>query len=342
MKYLTSASPIKAAVAFALAGVLPVAALAQNSTSVSATLNLAADTVSDATKNGSAVTNTVNSSSTIGQFDAATGVLLGATLSASFVGTNPSLTLSGLTGGTGSFAENLSLGTTGLGLSVSSSKANAFTGKIITPIGNWGGSANVADASGLVGTGTVAISDVGTVSANRTGSINQPLTAAVGAHSTAATLTYSYLDHSNASFASGTDVNSLSLTAGSGFSVYALGNFVTLLGGNTTLLDGAGFTCSGQCGAFNLGWSNISDMVAGGSAAGTTSMATTVAGNYAATYQLHFTDNTAVGLASTWKTDTLTLDLVGTVTEVPEPGSFALFLAGFAALGAVARRRRMD
>jgi hypothetical protein len=146
-------------------------------------------------------------------------------------------------------------------------------------------------------------------------------------------LAYSYLRHANASFTAASDTNVLGLGA-SGFSVFNLGD------SSTAKLDFVSLQCvSGNCGAFNVTLPSFQDLAAGTSISGNAAFATNVAGDYAATYQLVFSDDTAVGASSTHLQSSLTLNLQGSVPAVPEPGAWALLSLGLIGLTFHRRKR---
>jgi hypothetical protein len=96
---------------------------------------------------------------------------------------------------------------------------------------------------------------------------------------------------------------------------------------------------SGDCGAFDVSMASFQDLVAGNGISGNASLTTNVTGNYGATYALTFSDDTAIGASASHLTDTLTLDLRGSVAPVPEPASWALLGLGFAGLAIRFRRK---
>jgi hypothetical protein len=147
-------------------------------------------------------------------------------------------------------------------------------------------------------------------------------------------LTYSYLRHENASFTAASDTNILDPLGGGGFSVFNLGN------GSTAKLDFVSLQCvGGNCDAFNVTLPSFQDLAAGSSVAGSAEIVTSVAGDYAATYKLLFSDDTGVGATSTHLQNSLTLNLRGSVPAVPEPGSWALLSLGLIGLAFVRRKQ---
>lgn len=325
---------LAAASALAMACAAPAAhALSTSSTGSASFGSLAA---TDTTNNSTAVTTAATPATvSLSKFDSSLGVLTGATLSASFA-TNPTFTVlkgtgSGNPTGDGSFSEGVNL--SGFSTLTNSTGNVAFNG---TAAFTGFGSSSASNLDALVGTGSLSATLNAATSANKTNSSGASLVATAGSHTTNLNLSYSYLSHANASFSSGGDSNSLALSAGSSFNVFALGT-----AGSTTLLDGLSITCtSGDCGAFDLSLASFADIAAGSSVSGLSSLLATAAGNYFATFELKFSDDTAVGAASSRQQNSLFVELSGSVSPVPENESYAMFLAGIAALGVVSRRRR--
>jgi hypothetical protein len=147
-------------------------------------------------------------------------------------------------------------------------------------------------------------------------------------------LTYSYLTHANASFTADSDTNVLGPLGASSFSVFNLG------GSSTAKLDFVSLQCvSGNCGAFNVALPSFQDLAAGTSVSGSAGLTASAAGDYAATYKLVFSDDTAVGATSTHLQNSLTLNLQGSVPAVPEPGSWALLSLGLIGLAFRSRKQ---
>jgi len=211
------------------------------------------------------------------------------------------------------------------------------------------------DSSWLIPTATVAAGSLNNYVG--TGSVGSTLTVQASVNLTTATdisnpqailalsgltgnqkLTYTYLNHANASFASGSDSNSLSLTTltggGSGFSVFNYGN------ASTTKLDYFNVQCAGDCTAFNLTLATLQNLATGQpGVAGSASLTALGAGNYGATYTLKFKDDDAIGATQSQLENSLTLNVQGTVPAVPEPGSWALLSIGLLGLSFCRRKK---
>jgi hypothetical protein len=306
-------------------------AMAASST-VNSTASITAATATSNNGNGGAAasrSSTVNF--TAASFDDALGVLTGV-----------SATLSGGTLAGGGGAAGLRQGTEVYSLAGSSAAQTVSVGGNGQTAGFAAQTLNsFASLSSFVtsGAGTVGSSATYTASADRTGA-SGATSATITAGTATQALTYTYLQHANASFGSGADLNTLSLAAtgaGTSFDIYALAN--TLGAANTTRLDALSFSCVSGCGAFQLNLASFGDLVAGSGVGGSVKLLATAAGSYAGQYLLSFMDDTAVGVGQ--KQNTLTLNVSGFVAApVPEPETYALLLAGLGAMGFISRRRR--
>lgn len=201
------------------------------------------------------------------------------------------------------------------------------------------GSAAAADLSQYVGSAGSTINTSFRVQnsvnlAASTGLSTRSVTQTVSGLSGTESLTYSYLRHSNASFSSGSNTDALTVAAGSGFSIFNLGD------ASTTRMDYVSRQCiSGDCNAFTVTLPTTAPAswnVAGGSGvAGTTALTSSATSTSKATYLFTFKDDNAVGATNTHLQNTMQL----TVAAVPEPSEWALLMAGLLVVGFVARRR---
>jgi endonuclease I len=151
----------------------------------------------------------------------------------------------------------------------------------------------------------------------------------------------SVLDHANASFAGGSDLNALTLD----FGTLALGSGTQFLpfdvfnlmatAGFTAPLDLLSFVGSGDTSVLGSSLSPLNNLAAGASQGFLASFSTSNPGVFAASYQLSLSDDTA--LAGAIGGQSLTLNLLGNVAAVPEPSTLALLTS--AMLMAFSRRR---
>jgi hypothetical protein len=354
------------ALSFATVAGVQAQALTSTQTRTFSSLNTAA---TDSSVTTPAATSSTSQTFSFELFSANTGVLTGVSSSLSFSGGTLALSASGTenkqSGGgkpafssTGSVTANSTLFTYGainntLANACSDSGTRCFDSKWTNLTGNaalqksdstWLNPAgtSVGGLNTYAGAGSVSSTLIVQNSVTLTGAtlISSPqATLSTSGLTGTQNLTYSYLKHSNASFASAADSNVFSLSGitsnGSGFSIFNLGDNAT------TKLDYMGLQCvSGNCGAFNVTLASFQDVIAGTGRTGTAALAATSPGNYSATYTLTFSDDTAIGATATHLTNALTLNVHGTIAApVPEPGSWALLGAGLLGLAFWRRKK---
>lgn len=152
------------------------------------------------------------------------------------------------------------------------------------------------------------------------------------------------LDHANASFAGGSDLNSLTIDVGtfpvgSGMHNAAFDVFnLVATAGFTAPLDLVGFSGSGNTGVLTTNLALVNDLAAGFGHSFLASLNATSAGSFSTTYLLNLSDDTALTGAAGGQQ--LTLNLVGAVVTVPEPGALMLFFVGTVLASGIARRQR--
>jgi hypothetical protein len=157
-------------------------------------------------------------------------------------------------------------------------------------------------------------------------------------------LEYTYLNHANASFTSGSDTNSLNKDVSGGVFNFSVYNHGTV---DTADLASGSFTCTaGDCGAFKFTSNSFNNVSASNSFInyGSIEVAGTAAsGAYNATFALVFSDMHAGAASYTLKDNSLFLTVsasVAPVSAVPEPETYAMLLAGLSVVGLKIRRRR--
>jgi hypothetical protein len=140
----------------------------------------------------------------------------------------------------------------------------------------------------------------------------------------------SVLDHSNASFAGSSDVNSLtidfgSLQVGSGTyqSPFDVFNLVATAG-FTASLDLLTIGSSGDTSVLGTNLSVFDNLAAGGAESYLASIDTAAIGSFSATYFLSLSDDTS--LSGALGGQQLALNLLGNVVSVPEPTTIVLAL----------------
>jgi hypothetical protein len=344
--------------------VLSSAHAAPLTTTQSATIAPVFSITADTTEGSSAVVSSINRALSFGKFDADMGVLTGISSKLTFSAGSAFLFASGTQHGhygTPSFASQaiISAASSLPGLSafgavnqtLSNSCRNAatcfphgishllFNPRMIETDATWlSPTASVAPGSlnNYVGTGALASTFTTTTSVSlqnedkvQNGAAILKVLGLKGNQS----LTYSYLRHANASFTAASDTNALGSLGTGAFSVFNLGDSAT------TKLDFVSLQCiSGNCDAFNVTLASFQDLAAGGSVGGTTALTANLAGDYAATYELVFSDDTSIGATGTHVQNSLLLNVNGSVPAVPEPSNWALLSLGL--IGLVAFRRR--
>lgn len=145
-------------------------------------------------------------------------------------------------------------------------------------------------------------------------------------------VTGTVLDHANASFAGGSDSNSLqlnfgTLAAGTGvahlqfqlFNLMATQNF-------TSSLDVTGLSGTGDTSKLTTDLSLLDNLAAGGNQTFMANLDTSQTGSFSATYFLNSSDDTSLTGATAGQQ--LVLTLTGSVAAVPEPTSIALLAIG--------------
>ncbi|WP_088281984.1 PEP-CTERM sorting domain-containing protein [Ideonella sp. A 288] len=329
------------------AGASAQTALTQTTTASPTLLGTGSLTVTDNAANANPVTVQQITSASLARFDPSLGVLTGVSGTLNVVpGTNLAVSRTVNTNqfnGTGTLRALWNFGTTpatsiysgdnGLAQLVVNRNVPSLSTSTFSQMAY---TAPAADRAGFVGVGNLSTSITTSLlalkdpTANGTGSVTSTLSAPLNA---ALSLQYSYLTHARGSFSNAAAIDSLSMTLGTGggsFNVFALGN------ANTTRLDLLNVTCTGACGQFSLTLP-LADLAAGSQATGQVTVIGQPAGG-TAVYQLTLGDDTSVGVASSLQSRQMTVS----ITAVPEPATYAMWLAGLLAMGHIVRRRRPD
>lgn len=305
----------------------------------------------------------------LGQFNAATGVLTGVEWQ---LNSNRSQTLSG----TGSKNQGPGRTASGSGISTAALDASgvnlAFTPAITPTTGScalssgpsasncsWGpgissgtatdatATVNSANLNDYVGEGTInaslslpSLSTTTTISSIAGGASGSTTTYQVDWSGTLQT-NYSYLLHSLASFDPNTSTNTLTLDFGTvaqytaptlGFSLFNQAND-DRIGLDLDVVAG-----SNNTGAFSTDLSAFTDLAQGSSLSFSASLLTAIPGAFNAQYLLYLSD-ADLGASNTRQNHQLTLNLIGNVTAVPVPGAAWLFGTALLGLLGVGRRK---
>lgn len=306
----------------------------------------------------------------VGQFDAATGVLVGATLQVDSTraqtisgsgtkGGGPARTANGSGSSTAGFSASGASTTFTPAVTVAGSGCSLGMGMMGPNSCTWGpaGSTTATSGSATVASGNLD-SYVGAGSTNVALTLpsmqaTSTLSATQGpASSSKSTYTvnwsgnvqanYSYLLHAAPSF--GGASNSLTLDFGTltqgtgasslGFSLYNVAD------PNRVGLDLDSFATVGNAGNnFSTNLANFANLSQGGSQSFLAWLDTSSVGQFSTQYVLSLSD-ADVGASSTRGSYQLTLNVVGNVAAVPEPETYAMMLAGLGLVGGMARRRR--
>jgi hypothetical protein len=319
------------------------------------------------------VTNTNNgataASVSLGQFNAATGVLTGVDLAlvsnrvqtlngSGYKGNGAAKTASGSglstaelsaagTSLTFTPAINLAGGACSLAAGGTGSISCTWGPTTSSPVATNGSAAvDQANLDSYVGAGSVTASlRTPTLSVTDTQSTNQgqasgsSATYTLGWTGTVAA-NYTYLLHAAPSFDGASAQNSLTLDFGS----VALGSSATLsfdlfnlADPNRVGLDLDSVTGSGDTAILNTNLASFLGLVQGGSTGFLASLDTSTAGLFSAQYVLNLSDSD-VGAASSRSTHQLTLNLLGNVTPVPVPAAVWLFGSALMGMGFVRRK----
>ena len=334
----------------------------------SASVTAIANSVASATAaNNNAAIATVG----VGQFDASTGVLMGASVQ---LDSSRTQTISG-SGQKGGGPARIANGSGSSTASLSALGASATFTPAVTVAGSgcalgmgmmgpnsctWGpatattvthGSATVASASldNYVGTGATSVAltlpslqATSTLSATQGPASKSTSTYTVNWSGNVQT-NYSYLLHAAPSFSNGAQLGALTLNFGTlaqGSANPSLSFMLhNLSDPNRVGLDLDAITVTGDAGRFSTNLASFTDLAQGGAQAFLAGLDTSTAGSFSAHYILTLSD-ADVGASSTRGIYQMELNLVGNVAAVPEPETYAMMLAGLGLIGGMARRRR--
>jgi hypothetical protein len=219
------------------------------------------------------------------------------------------------------------------------------------------GSAVVASGgtASYAGTGLDSITvGIGTLSVSLDAGDDQSLPGASALQTYTGSTTYTVLDHSYASFVSGTDSGVITIDfgeydtvsqtwlSGTDTSGYALWNFAT--NGNDALTAGlalTGTSVTGDAGGFELGISQLFANLQSGSSIGynalfNPSLSALVTGTQSATFTLAFADQSGLSGGTAGRSLTVNMNVI----IVPEPTTLAMGAIGAAMAGFGYWRRR--
>lgn len=335
----------------------------------SASVTATASSVATATATNN---NTAIATVGVGQFDAATGVLVGATLDLNSSRTQNILGSGFKNNGPGRDANgsgNSTAGLTAPGVSSSFSTPITATGSgcslAMGPTGyitcGWGPvsvasiatnaspSVNAANLNDYVGLSTtnaaLSLPDLqATSTLSRTqGQASGSSTTYTVNWSGTAQVSYSYLLHAAPSFSNVAQNSALTLD----FGTLALGSsnpslsfmLYNLTDPNRVGLDLDSFTVTGDAGQFGTNLASFANLTQGGAQSFLAGLDTSSAGSFSAHYILTLSD-ADVGASSTRSAYQMELNLVGNVAAVPEPETYTMFISGLGLMGVIARRRK--
>ena len=319
-------------------------------------------TVTDPYSTGAAATTQTDVSvatPTLPQFDAATGVLTGATV---ILNSTRTQTISGTSTHNGNktltFVGNSTAKITAPGVdntfssvtrsqSCSGNGSCTYAANTTAPIATNLSTATTS-LNSYVGTGTVGTTlTLPQLQTNMTISSSTP-----SAGNSTYTLqwdgtiaaTYTYLLHAAPSFDAGTTLTTLALDFGSvtqNSVISPLGFSLFNPAGDRTGLNLTGITGSGDTSILTTDLSLFSNLAQGGNSDFNAFLDTSTVGSFGASYTLNLADFMPAGAASSTESSyLLELNLTGEVTApVPIPASIWLLMSGWAGLVGVSRRR---